>query len=397
MKTRLLLSAGAFMFLLMYTTSCKENKYRYELTEGVTCININNPTKLPDNFITDYKIIPLETTDDCLISSIHQLYVTDSLFYILDTSERKIQIFNQQGKYLKTIDNQGQGPNEYIAINSFSIDPYNGRLLLSDSFSKRIFIYDLSGNFLSTVQLDFTPIEIAGKTDGGFANLYAGSNRDYNDKEMESHHIHLLDSTGTVTRVLIDDETPNVINLRSAAAINYLPDNSILYNPMLSDTIYRVDLSGHFAPQYVLCNHSSFKLPDKEKRAQIGYTYEKPEPYIECEKQGYLLSCGGMINADHQMLFAFGWDKLVYLFYSKKTGQSLTAFAETIENGDDETSRVMLGLFPKTSHEDWFYTSIDAITAGMIAPELKDTLLQKQLQHIDADDNPAIIRYKMNF
>lgn len=255
----------------------------------------------------------------------------------------------------------------------------------------------MSGNFQSTIQLEFTPIEIAGRVGGGFANLYAGSNQFYNDKEMESHHIHLLDSAGKVTRIFLDDETTKRLSLMSASSINYLPDNSILYSPMLSDTIYRVDLSGYFAPQYVFCNHSSFKLPNKEERAQIGYTYEDPASYIEHEKKGYLLSWGGLVNADSQLLCVFGWEKFVYLLYSKETGKSLTLLAESIEKSDDEIARIMLSKSPRTSHKDWFYTSIDAITANLTTPKLTDGPLKQRLQDIDADDNPAIIRYKLNF
>ncbi len=330
------------------------------------------------------------------MKGIHQLYVTDSLLYVLDIDEHKVHIFTRQGKHLRTIYDRGQGPNEYISINVFTVDPYNERILLSDSFSKRILTYDLLGNFLSTIQLGFSPIVIAGRANGGFVNLYEGSNLCYDNKEMENHHIHLLDSTGKVTDTFLDDETKEVLNIMSASSINYLPNNSILYAPMLSDTIYRIDLSGFFAPQYVFCNHSSFKLPDREERQEIGYTYEDPASFIECEKKGYLLSWGGFVNADEQMLFVFGWENFVYLLYSKESGRSLTLLAECIEESDNEITRIILSKFPKTSHKGWFYTSIDAITANMIVPSLTDSLLKKQLQCIDADDNPAVIRYKLN-
>ena len=74
----------------------------------------------------------------------------------------------------------------------------------------------------------------------------------------------------------------------------------------------------------------------------------------------------------------------------------MTLLAECIEESDNEITRIILSKFPKTSHKGWFYTSIDAITANMIVPSLTDSLLKKQLQCIDADDNPAVIRYKLN-
>jgi hypothetical protein len=73
-----------------------------------------------DNFdigsITDslFQIIPLETNEDYLISSIDKIEIQNDHIYIKDDLAKSIYIFDMNGKYSGKINAIGNGPGEYV-------------------------------------------------------------------------------------------------------------------------------------------------------------------------------------------------------------------------------------------------------------------------------------------
>lgn len=59
------------------------------------------------------------------------------------------------------------------------MDTRSNKIVLSDSFSRRIFIYDETGEFQKTVPLSFVPFNIVPVGNGMYYNLYGGSNMYY--------------------------------------------------------------------------------------------------------------------------------------------------------------------------------------------------------------------------
>lgn len=346
-----------------------------------------------DRLIADYEAIPLETNDSCLISSIHQLFVTERYLYILDGKMDKVYLFDREGKYVSSIRNQGGGPAEYVSIGSLEVDTRSGRLLLSDSFSRRIFIYDETGSLLKTIQLDFVPFQIVPVGNGCFYNLYPGSNRCYEEDSLESHHIHLIDSLGRIVRTLLPDRTPERIDLRCNFTTNYTKDGNLMYIPDLSDTVYEVSPDS-VTPLYVMSNSSGFRFPTVSDRRQIGYVYGVRNDYERFEKSGYLLSWGGFLDTDHYLFFLFGWDNPYYLLYAKADGSSVMVSREEIHHSRNLPVRMLLGRTPYTAVDDWFYTSVHPMALEETAAEADSTWMHT-FEGIDRDANPVIVRYKL--
>lgn len=77
----------------------------------------------PENFSVDLdlseilddsiEIIPLETTEECLISKINRIEFYQDKIFVSDKANAKIFVFTSEGKYLKSIGTQGGGPGEY--------------------------------------------------------------------------------------------------------------------------------------------------------------------------------------------------------------------------------------------------------------------------------------------
>ena len=156
-----------FISLIMIVTiieSCNNNSiHNNSLTKGIsvegeiTSIHINIPKpntlfKTSQVLDTTY-LIPLVTGDDSKLAlgEILQIEFYNGEFYVLhDTQpEPKLFVFDTTGLFKRQIGKIGGGPEEYMSLNSFSINPYNetvdiigygevARYLLNGNFKERI-------------------------------------------------------------------------------------------------------------------------------------------------------------------------------------------------------------------------------------------------------------------
>lgn len=383
---------------LWVLAACQEKTAPANLA-GVDFIPIHDPDiSQADSLIAEYELIPLETTDDCLIQDIHQLHQTDSFMYVVDRKMKEIFIFDRQGKYINKISNQGQGPDEYIRINSFAVDPFNQQLILSDPFSKRIFLHDLYGERLQTLPLDFIPIQIVANKEASFFNLYGGSNQFYESKEMENHHIHTIDRNGNLQAVFLPDQTPKRIDISYVQTVNYSTEGDLLYKPELSDTIYQVASTNEYKPLYILDNHSSYQTLSAKERKKASCIYGKENDYERLEKEKKLLSSSGFLNTDHSLFFSFGWDQRILLFYSKETGQSVAFTQEQIEKEGTPLCKAVFLKVPCTAFDDSYYTTLNYSNREYLSTLISDQeILEQLLPEAKLENNPVIIRYRVRF
>ena len=68
--------------------------------------------------------------------------------YVLDSGNNRIQVFDNMGKYLRTIGKEGQGPGELNSPVCLQIDEETGHIYVTDR-SKRIVIFDKEGKYVN--------------------------------------------------------------------------------------------------------------------------------------------------------------------------------------------------------------------------------------------------------
>jgi len=72
--------------------------------------------------------------------------------YVLDSGECRIQIYDKDGKYLKTIGRKGEGPGEFQRAGRMTLDA-KGKLYVNEY--KKIIIFEEDGTFEKNVNTDF--------------------------------------------------------------------------------------------------------------------------------------------------------------------------------------------------------------------------------------------------
>ncbi|MDR1344976.1 MAG: 6-bladed beta-propeller [Tannerellaceae bacterium] len=120
------------------------------LKEGLVTVDVtaNYPEKeLVLQDFMDVEYIPLETTDDFLTQG-QVLALDDNVIVTKNfVNDGDLFFFDRKGKALRKINRRGEGGEEYTFALSVALDDERGELFVDDHYKKKIFVYDLEGNF----------------------------------------------------------------------------------------------------------------------------------------------------------------------------------------------------------------------------------------------------------
>jgi hypothetical protein len=375
--------------------SCADNKPRTEFSG--TTIEIVNPSDDFMNFVADYDTIRLETTDDALIDQVLKMRIMNGRFFILNAKSNKVFIFTEEGKFINKISDMGQGPNEYISITGFEADPVHNKILISDNFSRRLFVYNEDGRQERVIPLGFNREHIASDGADGFINFFSSDNEGYSEPEMRKTCIHFLDKDCRFVSAQLPMETQMITRL-SIRSIDCHADGSIYYHPVLSDIIYYVK-DREVYPYYKFHNKSNYRMLSEKDRKKMTLIFGERDDFKEKQQSGYIVPWGDVIDMENYLYTIFEGIEDVHLFYDKRTGKSLV-----IDSYKLSKNKNISNLFLKNIHcakGDVFYSSpnsyrLDKVLADNKAlVEMPESKLKKYLQNTDVDDNPLIISFSV--
>jgi len=384
---------------LLLFSACKE-KQADPAVEAQYLIEINNPANIVlEDFIVDVDTIRLELSDASVMHEIKNIHIMGDRYYISTWDHATVYIFDSRGKYINKIMDKGNGPTEYISITSFEVDRVNTRVVLADNFSRRIFVYDENGNQLNVIQLNFNPIIVLPYEDG-FLHVYSGHRVQFDNPNMENYYIHFLDSRGEFISSAIKVNTPERIAITSNYITDCLENGDILFQPVLSDIIYKIEEGKKVTPLYGLVNKSSNHkfLSQKDKETfeyivRIGDN-NKSQPQ-EKESEGFLLSWGSVKDLNDYVFFAFGYNKKYYLYYSKSLDKSIFIDVERVKG--DKNLIDMFFSSPKSIHGNRFYISPHPLLIDQVKDQLPDGILKTFFENTHDDLNSVLISFSIKF
>lgn len=138
--------------LFLFLTSCSPKNSTTDLTNYITInASLNTDEKLSlSKYSIDTRLIPLETSKECLIGTIQSIIYRNDRFYIKSREDNKILIFNLEGRYIGKLDLVGRGPGEYLRISDFIVD-YENYIFILDMFE--IKKYDDQLQFVESYKL----------------------------------------------------------------------------------------------------------------------------------------------------------------------------------------------------------------------------------------------------
>lgn len=111
-------------------------------------------------------------------------------YYLLDKGNFRIQVFDKEGKFIRTIGKKGRGPGEFASIMAGAV--YDKKYVLAaDDSIQRINVYDLEGNFVSSFKIKGKVSDLICSHDNKIFIAYP---------DTEGRLIHEYDLEGNVIR-----------------------------------------------------------------------------------------------------------------------------------------------------------------------------------------------------
>lgn len=133
--------------ILFVITGCGDNSSANGfITADVTKIYSPQKELVLQDFM-DVEYIPLETNDEFVnqghVNAVGEKFIVISNFI----NDGNIYIYDRTGKAIRKINRKGQGGEEYTYITNITLDEENNEIFVNDHFVKKIYVYDLEGNF----------------------------------------------------------------------------------------------------------------------------------------------------------------------------------------------------------------------------------------------------------
>jgi len=127
--------------------SCTVKQSVYTETELVAFPAIQQDDQWIKNNIELYRIVPIETTDDYLLTYIKRVILYKEKLIILDRQSSIFVVNMISGKIEKSIQSIGSGPGESRQIRDIAVDDKRGHILVFNDYEKLLY-YSLDGKFL---------------------------------------------------------------------------------------------------------------------------------------------------------------------------------------------------------------------------------------------------------
>lgn len=349
-------------------------------------------------FVDSIHYIRLETTLDNIIGEIGKVLCLDNKIIIVDDMfSHSVYFFDMHGKYLNKIAHRGTGPDEYVKIESVSVDEQEKRVFILDSNQQKILVYTLEGKFLDSVRLDFSCFDIQYMKNGVLAcycDYYTG-----NDLMVKNNQVPLIvlyNMTDQEKKAFLYED----ISIKGSETTmvymlsKYTQDLASFTHP-LSNYIYTIDCQQVKEVYFI-------DLGEKNKQSMQTYIKSLKEEDVTVEqiikenlRPEYKMLTGSML-ADEFMCFGYrDFEKQIngMFFYNLKSGKIVggqSAEKWPIQNDIDNG----YPLIPYAVKDNLIFTVIDAGSISEL--NTTSTVLKQYQQALTSDDNPVIMISTVN-
>ena len=303
------------LFVITFVTCCSSGEQSSDSLNEDWKIRIDPNSRdreklMLSDIIDSITYIPLETNDNCLLSTIYDNDFISSENYILlkSTVDYKIYLFDQTGHFIAKIGDVGAGPGEYLRYSAqlARIDEKNNHLIIFATHPKRIMYYDLKGNFIKTIPL---PHEDNTGIISYHQSFYLQKNENYGRVQ---YTYTVLDTDFNIIK-------KNVMPLQYSWKGQILHPQSLFcqytYNDhvysketLLNDTLYVINDDFSFIPKYII-NSGKYEVT-------VNVRSDADRFFKEFRNKVILLS---MFETDDYLFILYQYqNKNIPCYYNKK-------------------------------------------------------------------------------
>ncbi|MDR3235658.1 MAG: 6-bladed beta-propeller [Prevotellaceae bacterium] len=378
-----------FIAIFFSLPSCgtKESQSLAGLTEVKITPDMSNQVNIT-TLITDIEIIPLETSDACLIKQVRRVKTDGSHWYVQDWNDAPLKVFSKEGGYITEIGSRGNGPGEFLQFSDFLIDDDHIDIF-AWSGNKQWLHYSANNKFLYGTAITF-PFDEIHKFDDNNYLVYVSNGTVFSE---DSYNLYHIDNMFQVKSRIDGKKYPYDIKLDIAQDHFKYNAENLLYMKSYCDTIFKISSPLDITPKYHLDfgkNWYSAQFLRNNYEKSIFEIYEK----IDNNHYAKWLS---FLENDRHLVVGYAIKKDLeeprhLAIYSRETG--------AVYNFRDSDPVVALFAYPNCLSGNAFVSIIEADKFLKIASQIKgnDAVSEKIKQYAERvieDDNPILIKYQL--
>lgn len=357
----ILLSAAASLCCCVSCTQTTNETVCTTIDLGASIGQTTDVIPLNDLFdIT--QVLPIETTDDFLLSSI-SLVGNPEKELVINDSDRLYFVDKATGKLLSKIDRKGNGPEEYTDTRIAAVDN-EGNVLLYDFGRKTLMKYSPRGEFLSSIKNDSTG-SVFQLADGNYAISY-------NPSIESSAGIAIYDKDFKLLRQGLSNDK---LESEFMVIFNAMFENdgkAYFRDTPHNDTLFCV--TSEKDEPFLVLNKGDLKVP-----AEV---FEKYDIYKR-DRSKYIMNDYIKLAGD-KLFITFTYDEKRYHdIWDMKTSKLLYRSAIGKDGGTQGIPLQIEGtevvVWPKLTYGDKVYVEVQAEEAQAFLPSISET------------DNPVLV------
>lgn len=218
--------------------SCTDNISESEITTIKLTPNKESHLLL-SSIIDSLHILPLETTEQALLSDIRELEYDEGLYFIQNDQDMLIYIFNRNGKFNCKPAKKGQGPGEIRFPQNFALNKIDKEIWLTNNNS--FYKYNYAGKYLGNKPYSLAFSDFCIEKNG---NIYFYTNKTNNS--------HIGDGflTGNIT--MLSPQGEKKTWFKSKAALQHEPNKS--YMSFFTRIPFSEQEDGKITCHYAFCD-----------------------------------------------------------------------------------------------------------------------------------------------
>jgi hypothetical protein len=269
-----LLNSTLILVIGFFTISCSNKIHNKQAIEiNVDEIISEKPLVFSEVF-SDFRVIPLETNEYCIINNLDNIKIVRDTIYIFDRNAKSVFIFSNNGRLISKISRIGRGPGEFNQPFDFDVDK-NG-ILIFDNSTKKLNKYDLKGNFLSSMNFEYRFSSFVKADDNiyGYKSFPPG-----NGTEQDDYLLYLFDKENLNTWKTLKYSTilhgPKVIEFIEGGNF-FKTESGLKFFMNYCNTIFSI--RNKTIKPYIILDSQKHKLKKDDLK---NYTLDEPMSFMK--------------------------------------------------------------------------------------------------------------------